>query len=339
MNGWYFLLVSLFITSCTVNSISQTKLNDTYSMKSLLVASWGENQAEIIPTYVSSGLAFEVTPTTKLAPILFEFEDNRTYIIDASFQFLNIFDKNKFVQRIDLASLITNKTIESFKVLNETEYIFLVSDKGATYQLIYWNFQTKENYTIPLGSFRDVQLVPSFDKKSIYYWTEKKDYTRILWQFSVDNLKKAPVKFEQFNFIHSRLFEKEGKLIGVKFFEALNRRGLISLDLETEAVQEKVCAKELYGPLIYPFGINQAGDLFTYGLRDEEQVYGTIYNISPEGVLQENKTFNSLMSTSFPDHPNTLLTSSQSWKVLANGTVILAVMTPKELHIVALEQK
>lgn len=307
-------------------------------MKSLLVASWGENQTEIIPTYVSSGLAFEITPTTKLAPILFELDDDRIYIIDASFQFLNIFDQNAFVQRIDLTSLITNNTIKSFKVLNQEEYVFIVEDQESTYKLVHWNFKTEETYTITLGSsYRNVELVPSFDKKNIYYWTEQGDYTGILWQFAVDDLRKAPIKFEQFNFIYSRLFERKGKLIGVKFFKELNRRGLISVDLETEDVQEKVCSKELYGPLICPFGINQAGDLFTYDSPEEDQVYGTIFNINQDGILQENKSFNSLMSSTFPDRSNTLLTPTQSWKVLADGTIILAVMTTEKVHVVALE--
>jgi hypothetical protein len=339
MNGQYFLLISFLITSCTVNTISQTKLNDTYSMKSLLVASWGENQTEIIPTYVSSGLAIEVTPTTKLAPILFELNEDRIYIIDASFQFLSVFNKNSFVQRIELTSVIANNTIKSFKVLNQEEYVFVVAEE-STYKLIHWNFKTKETDTIVLGSsYRKVELVPSFDKNSIYYWTEKGDYTGILWQFSVDDLKKAPIKFEQFNFIYSRLFEREGKLMGVKFFRELNRRGLISVDLKTEDVQEKVCSKELYGPLICPFGINQAGDLLTYDSPEEEQVYGTIYNINQEGILKENKSFNSLMSSTFPDHSNTLLTSTQNWKVLADGTIVLAVMTEKEVHVIALESQ
>ncbi|CAA6814298.1 MAG: Unknown protein, partial [uncultured Aureispira sp.] len=340
MKGQYFLLISFFITSCTVNTISQTKLNDTYSMKSLLIASWGESQAEIIPTYVSSGLAFEITPTTKLAPILFELNDNKIYIIDASFKFLNIFDQNTFIQRIDLTSVITNNTIKSFKVLNRKEYVFVVTDEESTYKLIHWNFKTKETYTIVLGSsYRKAELVPSFDKNSIYYWTEKEDYTGILWQFSIDNLRKAPIKFEQFNFIYSRLFERKGKLMGVKYFNELNRRGLISVDLETEGVQEKVCSKELYGPLICPFGINQAGDLFTYDSPEEDQVYGTIFKINQDGILQENKSFNSLMSATFPDRSNTLLTPTQNWKVLPDGTIVLAVMTEKEVHIIALESQ
>ncbi|MBL4648096.1 MAG: hypothetical protein JKY03_00065, partial [Aureispira sp.] len=90
-------------------------------MKSLLVTSWGENQAEIISTHVSSGLAYEVTPTYKLAPILFELNDDKIYIIDASFKFLNIFDKSSFVQRVELASVVANNTIKSFKVLNQEE--------------------------------------------------------------------------------------------------------------------------------------------------------------------------------------------------------------------------
>lgn len=169
MNGQYFLLISFFITNCTVNTISQTKLNDTYSMKSLLVTSWGENQAEIIATHVSSGLAYEVSPTTKLAPILFELNDDKIYIIDASFKFLNIFNKSSFVQRIELASVVANHSVQHFKVLNEKECIFLVLDEQSTYHLIHWNFQTKETHTIPLGSYRRVQLVPSLDKDNLYY--------------------------------------------------------------------------------------------------------------------------------------------------------------------------
>lgn len=335
----YFLFISFIITSYTINTISQTKLNDTYSMKSLLVASWGENQAEIIPTYVSSGLAYEVTPTSKLASILFDLDNDKIYIVDASFQFLNIFENNICVQRIELASLISNNTIQSFKVLSEKECIFLVSDNQSTYHLIHWNFQTKDTNTIALGSYRSVQVVPSSDKNHLYCWAKKEDSPNILWQFSTADLTKMPTKFDQLPFSSSQVFEEEGKIMGVKFFSELNRRGLISIDLKTETVQEKVCSKELYGPLIYPFGVNQAGNLFTYGLPNEEQVYGTIYNVNQEGVLQENKTFHSLMSTTFPDYSNTLLTSTQNWKVLADGTIVLAVMTTKELHIIALESQ
>jgi len=340
MNGWYFLLISFLITSCRVNTISQTKLNDTYSMKSLLVAPWGENQAEIIPTYISSGLAFETSPTSKLAPILFELDnDHRIYTIDASSKFLTIFDKKNFVERLELHPVVTNNTIKSFKVLNAKEYIFLVLGEQSTYHLIHWNSKIKKTHTIALGSYRDAQLIFSSDKKSLYCWTEKEDYTGILWQFPATDLTKVPTKFDELPFVSSQVFEKEGKIIGVKFFSELNRRGLISIDLKTETVQEKVCSKELYGPLLYPFGVNQAGNLFTYGLPNEEQVYGTIYNVNQEGVLQENKTFHSLMSTTFPDYSNTLLTSTQNWKVLADGTIVLAVMTTKELHIIALESQ
>jgi hypothetical protein len=341
MNGQYFLLISFLITSCTVNTISQTNLKDTYSIKSLLVASWGENQAEIIPTYVSTGLAYEVsstTNTTKLAPILFELNDDKIYIIDASFQFLNIFDKSNFVQRIELASIVSNHSVQNFKVLNEKECMLVVSNGQSIYYLIHWNFQTKETHTIPLGSYREVQLAPSSDKNSLYYWAEKEDYSGILWQFSTADLKKAPTKFDQLPIHSSKVFEKEGNIMGTKFFPELNRRGLISVNLKTEAVQEIVCAKELYGPLIYPFGMNQAGDLFTYGLRKEDN-YGTIYNISKEGILKEYKSFNSLMSARFPDFANTILTYGQSWKVLPDGTIVLAVMTEKEVHVIALESQ
>lgn len=341
MNRWYFLLLCFFITSCTVNTISQTKLNDTYSMKSLLVASWGENQTEIIPTYVSSGLGFETTPTTKLAPILFELDDNhRVYIIDATFQFLSIFDDNNLVQRIELTSVITDKTIESFKVLNNTtEFVFLVSDEESTYHLIHWNFQTKDTHTVDLGLYRTAQLLPSSDNGYLYCWTEKEDYSGVLWQFPTADLKEAPTKFDQLPIHSSKVFEKEGNIIGTKFFPDLNRRGLISVNLKTEGVQETVCDKELYGPLLYPFGMNQAGDLFTYALPKEEQVYGTIYKISKEGILKEKKSLTSSMSTAFPDPANTLLAYNQSWKVLEDGTIVLAVMTTKELHIITLASK
>lgn len=337
MNGSYFLLIIFLITSCTVNTISQKKHNNTHSMKSLLVVPFGEKQAEIIPTHVSSGLAFEVTPTTKLAPILFEIEEDRIYIIDASFQFLNIFNKNSFIQQIALTSVVANHSIQSFKILNEKECLLVVSDGESDYQLIHWNFQTKETHSISLGSYREVQLAPSSDKNSLYYWAEKEDYSGVLWQFAAADLKKTPTKFEQLPIHSSKVFEKEGNLIGVKFFPELNRRGLVSVNLKTEAIQEKVCDKELYGPLISPFGMNQVGDLFTYGSPEEDQVYGTIYNITPKGVLKENKSFNSLMSARFSTPASTVLTPYQSWKVLTDGTIVLAVMTEKEVHVIALE--
>jgi hypothetical protein len=338
MNRWCFLLISFFITSCSVNTISQTKLKDTHSIESLLVAPWGENQAEVIPTYVSSGLALEITPTTKLAPILFELDKDRIYIIDASFQFLTIFDKNDFVQRIELASVVADNMIKNFKVLNENECMLVVSDEQSTYHIIHWNFHTKETHTILIGSYRNVELAPSSDKERLYYWAENADYSGVLWQFSTADLKKPPNTFDQLPIYSSKVFEKEGNIMGTKFFPKLNRRGLISVNLKTGIVQEKVCAKELYGPLIYPFGMNQAGDLFTYGLRNEED-YGTIYNINKEGILKENKSFNSLMSATFPDFDNTLLINKRHWKVLADGTIVLAVMTEKEVHVVALSPK
>lgn len=159
-----------------------------------------------------------------------------------------------------------------------------------------------------------------------------------MWQFSTADFKKAPTKFDQLPIHASKVYEKEGNIMGVKFFPELNRRGLISVNLKTEEVQEVVGAKELYGPLIYPFGMNQAGDLFTYGLRKEDN-YGTIYNISKECVLKEYKSFNSLMSARFPDFANTILTYNQNWKVLSDGTIILAVMTEKEVHAIALESQ
>lgn len=340
MNGWYFLLISFLITSCRVNTISQTKLNDTYSMKSLLVAPWGENQAEIIPTYISSGLGFETSPTSKLAPILFELDDDhRIYTIDASSKFLTVFDKKNFVEQLELDPVVANNTIKSFKVLNAKEYIFLILDEASTLQLIYWNSEIKQTHTIALGSYRDAQLFFSSDKESLYCWTEKEDYTGILWEFSATDLTKVPTKFDQLPFVSSRIFEKEGNIIGVKFFDELNCRGLISVNLKTKAVQERVCAKELYGPLLYPFGINQEGNLFTYSLPKEEQVYGSIYNINQEGALKENKVLDSSINSTFQDDSNPTLTPYQSFKVLADGTIVLAVMTTKELHIIALESQ
>ncbi len=325
------------LASCTTQNFNRTKLNDTHFMKSILVAPWGEKQAEIIPTHISSGLAFEVTPTTKLAPILFELgEDNKTYVVDASFKYLTVFDPNGvFLERIELPTSISSKTVKDFKVLHSNTCVFLTSDEQSNYQLAYWNFQEQKQNSIALGTYRDVHILPSSNSKHVYCWTEKEDYSGILWQFSSTDWQATPTQFDHLPFGASRLFEKEDTITGIKFFEKHNLRGLISAHLKTNAVHEKVCAKELYGPLLYPIGMDNKRNLYTYSLPKEDHIYGSIYCISPEGAIVKQQTLDKL-TAQFPKDSNTILTPYQSWKVLDNGTVALAAMTPQELHIFTL---
>lgn len=337
MNRWHSLLVSFIITSCTINNINPTKLNDIYPMKSLLVASWGEKKAEIIPTYISSGLAFETTPTSKLAPVLFELGDNnKLYIIDASFKHLTIFDHlGSFNQQFNLPSSTSGKTIEGFQIINDEETALLVSDEKSNYELIFWNLKNKNHHISPLGVHRAAHWVPSSNEQYLYIWTEKEDYSGTLWQFSSTDLDALPATFDQLPFSASRVFEKENIVTSIKFFDKYNLRGLISANLKSNAVHEKVCTKDLYGPLLYPIGMDKKHNLFTYGLPTKDERYGKIYIISKEGVLLRTKVLEEL-TQKFSEDANITLSPYQMWKVLNDGTIVFAAMTSEKLYVFAL---
>lgn len=310
-------------------------------MEPILVTTWGKEKTQIAPKYVSSGLAFETTPSTQLAPILFQVaSQNYIYIIDANSDFLNVFDaKGNFEQQLPLPSILNKHSITSFEILNASSAVFLAMDEEQIDHLTYWNWQNNQTQQIKLGNYRATQLIFPSAQNKFYCWTEKEDYTGELWAFSTLNLTTTPTKNTQLPFISSKLFYWNNQFLGIKYFEELNKRGLHFVSLTTQQSKEIPCSDQLYGPLLYPIGINKAGALFVYGSPKTDDSLGTIYKISKEGILLKTLLLDELLKTEIDSHADLQLTPYSTWKILSNGTIILSLMTKQEVRILQLKNE
>lgn len=328
----WLLLLGLLISHWSCNR-GYPKINDTISMKSHLTITWGREKAQISPKYIPSGLALEETPTTQLAPFLFQVDaELNTYIIDANFSQLTIFDEKKsFRQKLELPDILKALSIVNFECYKPHYCAILANDQGNSYYLIDWNLTTNTTQKIALGDYRGAQLI--YPRKAapstLYCWTENDDYTGQLWSFSTQDLNQHNKK--NLPFIASRLFYWNHKIVGIKYFDQLNKRGLELVDLNSTVSQEIVCSKQLYGSLLYPIGMDDNGNLFTYGLPTEDQPYGIIYTISKDGILQDKNSLHETLNLNKLKGGE--LTPYNMWKVLSNGTILLGVMTEKELSV------
>jgi hypothetical protein len=324
------ILLSSFNCHTTISN-----MNKNYSVKTILVINWGEAKSEISPKYISSGFGFEEEESTKLVPVLFHTDAQKNiFIIDANFKNLSTFDKNGLFKEKSILPINQRESISDFEILKDRNCMLLVKDSNQVFQLVKWNFQTDETEKTSLGSYRTAHLLVSKDR--LYCWAEKEDYSGELWEFDLSGSEMVKDKITDLPFVASRVFFSQDKILGVKYFEALNKRGLQFADLKTKKSEEFPCSDDLYGALLYPVGTNESGDLYAY--LDNENKSGIIHLISRDGSILKKADLQDLLASEIKNDPDLRLTPYHSWKVLSDGSLLIGLMTGKDFRILQLKK-
>lgn len=311
-------------------------MNNNTSAVALLTAPWGTAPAQIKSKEVSSGMGFEMTATSQLAPFLFKTGPNSACaVLDPNFEFLSIFDGNQNLSKqVPLGEVLQGYAVTAFDLIDNQRALFLCLDTKGSYSLLLYNWSTATSNKAVLGQHKDVHLSTNNALGKRYCWTVNDDYSGQLHEltFGAKGIQ-AKALTSDFPFASSYVFVHEQEAVGVRYFQDLNKRGLETLNLLSKAHQTIPCDDALYGALLYPIGISATGLFACYQSPKEGLPLGRVYTLGLDGKLLKQYDLHEELGLS-EDYK---LIPYDNWTLQADGQLTVGAYSNAEVQVLQLD--